>query len=117
MPPDINSLAGSDQPRPAGHPARQPENGGRRELCRRSAGSVRIFRDCSKGTTSLAIDARKNLDSLTTLIDQSKPVLDSQTDSSDAVQAWAANLAIITKQLQSQDAAVRGVINKGGRGG
>ena len=29
------------------------------------------------GSTALAIDARKNLDPLTTLIDQSKPVLDS----------------------------------------
>ncbi|TAM65288.1 MlaD family protein [Mycobacterium sp.] len=66
-----------------------------------------------KGTTDLAIDARKNLDSLTTLIDQSKPVLDSQTESSDAVQAWASNLANVTKQLQTQDAAVQGVINKG----
>jgi phospholipid/cholesterol/gamma-HCH transport system substrate-binding protein len=66
-----------------------------------------------KGTTDLAIDARKNLDSLTTLIDESKPVLDSQTDSSGAVQAWASNLANVTKQLQTQDAAVQGVINKG----
>ena len=66
-----------------------------------------------KGTTSLAIDARNNLDSLTTLIDESKPLLDSQTDSSDAVQAWASNLANISKQLQTNDAAVAGVINKG----
>ena len=42
-----------------------------------------------KGSTELAIDARKNLDSLTTLIDQSQPVLDSQTETSDAIQAWA----------------------------
>lgn len=66
-----------------------------------------------KGTTDLAIDARKNLDSLTTLIDESKPLLDSQTKSSDAVQAWASNLANVTRQLQSQDAAVRGVITNG----
>jgi phospholipid/cholesterol/gamma-HCH transport system substrate-binding protein len=66
------------------------------------------------GTTTLAIDARKNLDSLTTLIDQSKPVLDSQIESSGAVQSWAANLANISKQLQKNDAAVRGVINKVG---
>ena len=65
------------------------------------------------GTTSLAIEARKNLDSLTTLIDESKPVLDSQTDSSDAVQAWASNLANVTKQLQTQDSDVRGVLAKG----
>ena len=40
-----------------------------------------------KGSTALAIDARANLDPLTSLIDQSKPVLDSQTDSADAVHA------------------------------
>ena len=33
-----------------------------------------------KGTSSLAIDARKNLDPLITLIDQSQPVLDTQTN-------------------------------------
>ncbi len=66
-----------------------------------------------KGTTTLATDARTNLDALTTLIDESKPLLDSQTDSSDAVAAWASNLANISRQLQTNDAAVAGVINKG----
>ncbi|MCV7224507.1 MCE family protein [Mycolicibacterium komossense] len=66
-----------------------------------------------KGSTALAIDARANLDSLTTLIDQSKPVLDSQTDTADSVSAWASHLANITGQLKSQDQAVAGVINKG----
>ncbi|CAN5589280.1 MlaD family protein [soil metagenome] len=66
-----------------------------------------------KGSTTIAIDARANLDSLTTLIDQSKPVLDSQTDTSDSVSAWASHLASISGQLQSQDQAVAGVINKG----
>jgi phospholipid/cholesterol/gamma-HCH transport system substrate-binding protein len=65
------------------------------------------------GSTTLAIDARKNLDPLTTLIDQSKPVLDSQTDTADSIQAWAANLASITGQLQSQDPAVAGVLDRG----
>ncbi len=41
------------------------------------------------GSSALAIDARKNLDSLITLVDQSKPVLDSQIDTSDSIQAWA----------------------------
>ena len=66
-----------------------------------------------KGSTALAIDARKNLGELTALIDQSKPVLDSQTDTSGAIQAWAAHLDNITGQLQQQDQAVAGVINKG----
>jgi phospholipid/cholesterol/gamma-HCH transport system substrate-binding protein len=48
------------------------------------------------GGTNLAIDARANLDPLTTLIDQSKPILDSQTDSGGAIEAWASNLASIT---------------------
>ena len=65
------------------------------------------------GGTSLAIDARANLDPLTTLIDQSKPILDSQTDSGGAIQAWASNLASITDQLQAQDGAVAGILEKG----
>jgi phospholipid/cholesterol/gamma-HCH transport system substrate-binding protein len=65
------------------------------------------------GGTALAIDARKNLDPLTTLIDQSKPILDTQTDTSGSIQAWASNLATITGQLQSQDTAVAGILEKG----
>ena len=66
-----------------------------------------------KGSTALATDARKNLDQLTGLVDQSKPVLDSQADTSGAIQQWAAHLDSITGQLQQQDQAVAGVINKG----
>lgn len=66
------------------------------------------------GSSLLAIDARKNLDPLLTLIDQSEPVLDSQTDSSDSVQAWAAHLASVTQQLQTNDTAVQGVLQQGG---
>jgi phospholipid/cholesterol/gamma-HCH transport system substrate-binding protein len=65
------------------------------------------------GSTQLAIDARKNLDPLTTLIDQSKPVLDSQTETAGSIHAWASNLASITGQLQSQDTAVAGILDKG----
>ena len=65
------------------------------------------------GSTNLAIDARADLDPLTTLIDQSKPILDSQTDSGGSIQAWASNLASITDQLQSQDAAVAGILENG----
>jgi phospholipid/cholesterol/gamma-HCH transport system substrate-binding protein len=65
------------------------------------------------GSTTLAIDARKNLDPLTTLIDQSKPVLDSQTDTAPSIQAWASNLATITSELQSQDPAVAGILQNG----
>jgi phospholipid/cholesterol/gamma-HCH transport system substrate-binding protein len=66
-----------------------------------------------KGTTNLAIDARKDLDSLVTVIDQSKPILDTQTDTSDAIQTWAANVAQVTDELQTQDSAVRGILDQG----
>jgi phospholipid/cholesterol/gamma-HCH transport system substrate-binding protein len=65
------------------------------------------------GSTALAIDARKNLDPLTTLIDQSKPVLDTQTETAGSIQAWASNLASISDQLQTQDAALAGILEKG----
>ncbi|MCB0951107.1 MAG: MCE family protein, partial [Mycobacterium sp.] len=65
------------------------------------------------GSTNLAIDARKDLDSLITVIDDSKPILDSQTDTAGSIRAWAGNLASITGQLQSQDGAVSGILNKG----
>lgn len=66
-----------------------------------------------KGSTQLAIDADKNLDSITTVIDRSAPLLDAQTDSADAIRAWAANLATITGTLQTSDASVAGVLHNG----
>jgi phospholipid/cholesterol/gamma-HCH transport system substrate-binding protein len=66
-----------------------------------------------KGSTALAIDARKNLDELTALIDKSAPVLNTQADTSGAIQAWASHLDTITGQLAEQDQAVAGVLQKG----
>ena len=66
------------------------------------------------GASALATDARANLDPMLTLIDSSKPVLDSQTDTSDSVQAWAAHLADISRQVQANDTEVRGVLQNGG---
>jgi phospholipid/cholesterol/gamma-HCH transport system substrate-binding protein len=65
------------------------------------------------GTTSLAIDARKNLDSLITLTDQSQPVLDSQTKTSGSIAAWAANIAAVTGELKTQDPAVSNLLTDG----
>lgn len=62
----------------------------------------------------MATDARKNLDALVTVIDDAKPLLDSQIQSSDAIQAWAAHLATITAQLRNNDSAVAGLLQKGG---
>lgn len=67
-----------------------------------------------KGASSLAIDARRDLDSLTTLIDTAPPLLEAQAQTSGAVQAWAAHLAEVTAQLKSNDDAVAGVLDNGG---
>lgn len=67
-----------------------------------------------KGSTSLAIDARANLDSITTLIDQSAPILNSQIEAGDDIRSWAANLADITDQLRDNDTALATVIDTGG---
>ncbi len=66
------------------------------------------------GGSALVGDARKNLDPLLTLIDQAKPILEAQTDSSDAIQTWAARVANISAQLRRNDAAVRDVLQRGG---
>lgn len=66
-----------------------------------------------KGSTTLAIDAKKNLEPLTNLIDQSAPILDSQSDTADSIAAWAAHLAEITSQVKEHDSAVRGVLKDG----
>lgn len=66
------------------------------------------------GSSTLAIDARKNLDPLVSLIDRAQPVLDSQNHTSDAIAGWASHLATVTTELQTHDAAVAGVIDRGG---
>jgi phospholipid/cholesterol/gamma-HCH transport system substrate-binding protein len=65
------------------------------------------------GSTNLAKDARNTLDAQIALIDGSKPVLDSQTNTSSSIQAWAANLSSVTEQLRDNDAAVRGLLQNG----
>lgn len=63
-----------------------------------------------QGSTALAIDAKKNLGELTNVIDNVGPLLDTQIDTSDSVQAWASHLANVTGQLKANDEAVRGVL-------
>lgn len=67
-----------------------------------------------KGSTTLSIDARKNLDPLLSLIDNSKPVLDSQVQTAGAIQRWAAHIATVTSDLAENDDAVSGFIDEQG---
>jgi phospholipid/cholesterol/gamma-HCH transport system substrate-binding protein len=63
----------------------------------------------------LSRGARENLDSFVTLIDKSKPLLDSQTQTSGAIQAWASNLATATTQLKDNDESVAGLLTEGSK--
>ncbi len=66
------------------------------------------------GFSSLAIDAGKNTGPITTLIDQSPPVLDSQVRTADSIRTWANRMAAITGQLAAQDTAFAGLLDAGG---
>lgn len=65
-------------------------------------------------STRLAIESRKNLEPLVTLINQSAPVLDTQVDTSDDIQAWSAHVANIAGQLQAHDTQLAGVLQRVG---
>lgn len=67
-----------------------------------------------KAGSELAIEAHNNLKELTNVIDNVPPVLNTQTDTADSVQAWAAHLGAITGSLQKHDSAVAGVIQNAG---
>ena len=69
-----------------------------------------------RGGSKLAIDSRAALPEQLNVVDNVAPILDTQTDTSNAIAAWASNLAQITKQLQVHDQAVRGIITTGAGG-
>lgn len=66
------------------------------------------------GSTSLAIEAGKNVDPITQLIDQSPAVLDSQVQTADSIATWAKRLASITGQFKAQNAAFAELLQLGG---
>lgn len=63
-----------------------------------------------KGVDNVSTDARRNMDEVVALIDGAKPLLDSFPANS--VQAWAAHLATVTKELHTNDSALAGLIQK-----
>lgn len=68
------------------------------------------------GSAALAIAGGRTIDPLTTLIDQSPPVLNSQVRTSDAIATWAHRTAAIMAQFQAQDAALRDLLTQGSSG-
>jgi len=66
-----------------------------------------------QGSTQLALDSRKNLDPLIALIENSAPVLDTQSDTAGAIDQWAANLAVMTDGLRRSDQSLAGFLQNG----
>lgn len=66
------------------------------------------------GSTALAIDAGQSVDSITRLIDEAQPVLESQVQTADSIETWAQRMSSITGQLQAQDAAFGDLLAQGG---
>ena len=65
------------------------------------------------GSTRLSSDARANLDPLLELIDKGGPILDSQAQTADSINAWASHIANLTNQVRTQDAPVAGLLERG----
>lgn len=66
------------------------------------------------GSISLARGAAENQESITQLIDQSPPVLNSQVQTADSIATWADRMASITGQLKAQDTAFADLLTIGG---
>ncbi len=59
------------------------------------------------GTQAIVSDFKTNINDVNDIINNSAPIIDSQVNSSDAIQRWAANLNEITAQAAAQDQALR----------
>ncbi|MDX1870934.1 MlaD family protein [Mycolicibacterium sp. 120266] len=66
------------------------------------------------GSTALAIEGGKSTDQLARLIDEAPPVLDSQVQNADSIQAWAAHTAALFGQFKAQDRAFGDLLDQGG---
>lgn len=66
-----------------------------------------------KGGSTLARDARANVGELTNVVDNAGPLLQTQIDTSDSIQAWASHLANVTQSLKGNDEALQGVLKQG----
>jgi phospholipid/cholesterol/gamma-HCH transport system substrate-binding protein len=59
------------------------------------------------GTQAIVGDFNTNINDVNDIISNSGPILDSQVNSADAIQRWAANLNSITRQTAAQDQVLR----------
>ncbi|MEE6164964.1 MULTISPECIES: MCE family protein [unclassified Mycolicibacterium] len=61
----------------------------------------------------LSADANHTADQTRTLVDDSRPLLDGQAASVDAIRTWAQGLAGISQQVAAEDTAVRTILRTG----
>ena len=59
------------------------------------------------GTQAIVGDFKTNINDVNDIINNSGPIIDSQVNSGDAIQRWAANLNTITTQTAQQDQVLR----------
>ncbi|SRX83144.1 MCE family protein [Mycolicibacterium parafortuitum] len=63
--------------------------------------------------TTLATDANGVSDQMRTLIDDSRPLLDSQAETTDAIRTWARSLNGISAQVVQNDPQIRALLERG----
>lgn len=66
-----------------------------------------------ESSSQLAADLNGVADSTRALIDDSRPLLDGQDDSVDAIRTWARSVAGITQQVAARDTEVRTILRTG----
>jgi virulence factor Mce-like protein len=64
-------------------------------------------------SSTIARDLNKVADRTTTLVEDSRPLLDSQAETTDALRSWAHSLAGITGQVVDDDPQVRNLLQQG----
>jgi len=60
-----------------------------------------------ESTQAVVADFRTNIRDVTDIIENSGPIIDSQVNSGDAIQSWAANLNTLAAQIAAQDQPLR----------
>jgi phospholipid/cholesterol/gamma-HCH transport system substrate-binding protein len=67
-----------------------------------------------EATQAIVHDFKANVGDIDDIIAHSAPIIDSQANSGDAIQRWAANLNTLGAQTAQQDQALRSVLRQGG---
>lgn len=64
-------------------------------------------------SSTLGDALKTNADTVSTLTDDSVPLLDAQAQTTDSLRQWARSLAGVTRQIDENDTAVRSILHVG----